>query len=43
MSHLYIAYVRVSTTKQFIQGVSIAEQQRRTITKLAAYHKYGKC
>ena len=31
----YIAYVRVSTTKQFIHGVSITEQ-RRAITQYAA-------
>nr|SPS05225.1 protein of unknown function [Candidatus Nitrotoga fabula] len=30
----YVAYVRVSTTKQFIHGVSIAEQ-RRAITQYA--------
>ncbi|CAH1903574.1 hypothetical protein NTGHW29_130035 [Candidatus Nitrotoga sp. HW29] len=40
MSHTYIAYVRVSTTKQFIQGVSIAEQ-RRAITKYSAEHHFN--
>ncbi len=40
MSNNYIAYVRVSTTKQFIQGVSIAEQ-RRVITKYAIDHHFS--
>ncbi len=39
MSHSYIAYVRVSTTKQYIQGVSITEQ-RRAITKYAIDHNF---
>lgn len=39
MSHPYIAYVRVSTTKQYIQGVSITEQ-RRAITKYAIDHNF---